>query len=89
MYYMARVNITTSISSDDHAYVKKRGLKWSKLLESAIAVDRVAFDNGEDGDGIKVMKRKMDIAIERMNKGLHFIESKGLMVDFIEHNANN
>ena len=96
MYFMEtkiRINhkqhIDTTISSEDYEYVKKRGLKFSNLLASAIAVDRTAFDSGESGDAFKSMKRRMDAAIERLNKTLEFIDKEGLTPKLIQHNIDN
>lgn len=86
---MTKVKITTNISKEDEEWVKKRKLKYSNLLASAIAVDRTAFESGESGDSFKIMKRRLDTALQRLNNTLEFINKEGLSDKLLDYNANN
>lgn len=79
---MARITITTTISTEDHEFCKKHGLKWSRLLENAINITKRAYDEGDNPDLIKHYNKRINEMRERIDKLKGFIESKDLLQEF-------
>lgn len=73
-----KIMISTTISSGDYEYVKKMGLMFSKLLENAISIHRVAHEEGISENYVNYLKHKITLMSERLNKANSFIEANNL-----------
>lgn len=78
-----KVVISTTLSSADYNYAKNNHLMFSKLIENAISIHRVAHAEGIDENYHNYLKRKLEAMNIRLQKALDFIETQNLSDKYI------
>lgn len=84
-----RIHVNTTLSLGDYNYVTSNALVFSKLLENAINIHRIAHEEGINENYHSYLKQRAMIIKERLDKALAVLEKNNLISEFMKLEEEN
>ena len=78
---------SVNLSIDDWNFCKQHNLKFSTLLQDRVAQLR-AIESGAIVENVQEERRKKEVFMEKFNKALEYLETKGLTHEFADNFLN-
>lgn len=83
-----KIMISTTLNISDYQYCKENKLMFSRMLENAINIHRIAKENGINEDYNNYLKRRLDNLSAKLQHMQTFLEQEKLTDKYLNQDGN-